>query len=87
MRKAGVTNYKEFAVKAIAAIPDLPISFEVFSDDLKTMEREAREIASWGGNTSVIILTGSTPVSAIRPAKTETIARALGSIAAATSRT
>jgi transaldolase len=55
MRKAGVTNYKEFAVRAIAAIPDLPISFEVFSDDLKTMEREAREIASWGGNTYVKI--------------------------------
>ena len=55
MRKAGVTNYKEFAVKAIAAIPDLPISFEVFSDDFDTMEREAREIASWGGNTYVKI--------------------------------
>jgi transaldolase len=51
MRKAGVANYKEFAVKAIAAISDLPISFEVFADDFKTMEREAREIASWGGNT------------------------------------
>ena len=55
MRKAGVTNYKEFAGKAIAAIPDLPISFEVFSDDFETMEREAREIASWGGNTYVKI--------------------------------
>jgi transaldolase len=55
MRKAGVTNYKEFAVKAIAAIPDLPISFEVFSDDFNTMEREAREIVSWGGNTYVKI--------------------------------
>jgi transaldolase len=55
MRKAGVTNYKEFAVTAIAAIPDLPISFEVFSDDFKTMKREAREIASWGGNTYVKI--------------------------------
>jgi transaldolase len=50
MRKAGVSDYKEFAQKAIAAIPDLPISFEVFSDDFDTMEREAREIASWGGN-------------------------------------
>jgi transaldolase len=55
MRKAGVTDYKVFAVKAIAAIPDLPISFEVFSDDFDTMEREAREIASWGGNTYVKI--------------------------------
>jgi transaldolase len=55
MRKAGVSDYREFARKAIAAIPDLPISFEVFSDDFDSMEREAREIASWGGNTYVKI--------------------------------
>jgi transaldolase len=55
MRKAGITDHKAFALKAIAAIPDLPISFEVFSDDFDTMEREAREIASWGGNTYVKI--------------------------------
>lgn len=55
MRKAGVIDYKAFAKKAIAAIPDLPISFEVFSDDFETMEREAREIASWGGDTYVKI--------------------------------
>lgn len=55
MRKAGVTDYKDFAQKAIKAIPDLPISFEVFSDDFETMEREAREIASWGGDTYVKI--------------------------------
>jgi transaldolase len=55
MRKAGVADYKSFALKAIAAIPDLPISFEVFSDDFNSMEREAREIASWGGDTYVKI--------------------------------
>jgi transaldolase len=55
MRKAGVSDYKEFAKKAIAAIPDLPISFEVFSDAFDMMEREAREIASWGGDTYVKI--------------------------------
>ena len=44
-----------FAKKVIAAIPDMPVSFEVFSDDFATMEREAREIASWGGNTYVKI--------------------------------
>jgi transaldolase len=53
MRKAGIVDYKAFALKVIAAIPDLPISFEVFSDDFETMEREAREIASWGGDTYV----------------------------------
>jgi transaldolase len=55
MRKAGATDYKAFAQAAIKAIPDLPISFEVFSDDFDVMEREAREIASWGGDTYVKI--------------------------------
>jgi transaldolase len=55
MRRAGVTDYKAFAQAAIKAIPDLPISFEVFSDDFDTMEREAREIARWGGDTYVKI--------------------------------
>jgi transaldolase len=55
MRKAGVTDYKAFANAAIKAIPDLPISFEVFSDDFPTMEKEAREIAGWGGDTYVKI--------------------------------
>jgi transaldolase len=55
MRKAGVTDYKAFAREAIRAIPDLPISFEVFADEFDAMEREAREIASWGGNTYVKI--------------------------------
>src|SRR5262245_3146159 len=55
MRKAGIRDYRAFAKNAIAAIPDLPISFEVFSDDFETMEREAREIASWGGNTYIKI--------------------------------
>lgn len=55
MKKAGVADFRGFALKAIAAIPEMPISFEVFSDDFETMEREAREIASWGGNTYVKI--------------------------------
>lgn len=53
MRKAGITDYADFARSVIAAIPDLPISFEVFSDDFPSMEREARTIASWGGNTYI----------------------------------
>jgi transaldolase len=55
MRKAGINDYKKFARQVIAAIPDMPISFEVFSDDFATMEREAREIASWGGDTYIKI--------------------------------
>jgi len=48
MKKAGVRNYEEFAKAALQAIPDLPISFEVFSDDFSGMEREARKITTWG---------------------------------------
>ncbi|WP_219968281.1 transaldolase [Methanospirillum stamsii] len=48
MKKAGVHNYEEFAKNALIAIPDLPISFEVFSDDFEGMEKEARKIATWG---------------------------------------
>jgi transaldolase len=53
MRKAGVGDYETFARTAIAAIPDLPISFEVFSDGFGAMEREARKISSWGGCTYI----------------------------------
>ena len=55
MRKAGITDYRRFAKEVIAAIPDKPISFEVFSDDFAEMERQAIEIASWGSNVYVKI--------------------------------
>ena len=55
MRKAGVTDYKAFARTVLEAIPDKPISFEVFSDEFDEMERQAREISSWGPNVYVKI--------------------------------
>ena len=55
MRKAGITDYRGFAKEVLAAIPDRPISFEVFSDEFPEMERQAREIASWGENVYVKI--------------------------------
>ncbi len=55
MRKAGIVDYRGFAREVLAAIPDRPISFEVFSDDLSEMERQAREIATWGDNIYVKI--------------------------------
>lgn len=55
MKKDGVKNYKEFAIEVLRRIPDLPISFEVFSDDFESMEKEAREINSWGSNVYVKI--------------------------------
>jgi transaldolase len=53
MRQARVNDYEKFALEAIDTVPDLPISFEVFSDDVETMEKEARKIASWGGKAYV----------------------------------
>jgi transaldolase len=55
MRKAGISDYRGFAQQVLKAIPDRPISFEVFSDEFVEMERQAREIASWGDNVYVKI--------------------------------
>ncbi|MDR1520297.1 MAG: transaldolase [Planctomycetota bacterium] len=55
MRKAGVTDYAAFAKTVIAAIPDRPLSFEVFSDEFAEMERQAKLIRSWGDNVYVKI--------------------------------
>ncbi len=55
MRKAGVSDYRAFARDVVRAIPDRPISFEVFSDEFPEMERQAREIATWGEHVYVKI--------------------------------
>jgi transaldolase len=55
MRKAGITDYKAFAIDILKSISDKPISFEVFSDDFAEMEKQANEIASWGDNVYVKI--------------------------------
>jgi transaldolase len=55
MRSAGVSDYKTFALEVLEAIPDRPVSFEVFADDFPAMEDQAREIASWGDNVYVKI--------------------------------
>jgi transaldolase len=55
MRKDGVTNYEKFAKDVLKEITDLPISFEVFSDDFDSMEKEARKISGWGKNVFVKI--------------------------------
>jgi transaldolase len=55
MRKANVMDYESFAKEVLREIADLPISFEVFSDEFDIMERQARKIASWGQNVNVKI--------------------------------
>ncbi len=60
MRKVGIRDYRGFAHEVIAAIPDRPISFEVFSDDFLEMERQANEIATWGEHVYVKIPVSNT---------------------------
>ena len=55
MRKANVTDYVAFAREVLAAIPNHPVSFEVFADEFAAMEAQALEIASWGANVYVKI--------------------------------
>ena len=55
MRVAGITDYEAFAREILQAIPDRPISLEVFSDDFAEMEAQGRRIASWGENVYVKI--------------------------------
>jgi transaldolase len=55
MKKAGITDYFKFAKEVLQEIPNKPISFEVFSDELKEMEIQAEKISSWGENVYVKI--------------------------------
>jgi transaldolase len=55
LRKAGVSDYREFALDILKSIPDRPISFEVFSDEFEEMEAQAGKISGWGGNVFVKI--------------------------------
>jgi transaldolase len=55
MRKAGISDYEAFARDILQAIPDRPISFEVFADEFDEMERQAGRIAEWGENVFVKI--------------------------------
>ena len=43
MRKAGISDYEAFAREALQVVTTLPISFEVFSDELREMETPGPE--------------------------------------------
>ena len=55
MRAAGVTDYERFARDVVAAVPTMPVSFEVFADDFDEMQRQARLISTWGDQVYVKI--------------------------------
>ncbi|MGA2892816.1 MAG: transaldolase [Xanthobacteraceae bacterium] len=72
MRKAGIEDYEDFARRLVKAIPDRPISFEVFADDFDEMIAQGRVIASWGDNVNVKI-----PVTTTKGAFTGPVIRTL----------
>ncbi len=55
MRKAGILDYEAFGRRLLRAIPDRPVSLEVFADDVAGMEAQALAIADWGANVNVKI--------------------------------
>lgn len=55
LAKAGVRDYASFARSILAEIRDLPISFEVFADDVSEMERQAEIIGAWAPNVNIKI--------------------------------
>tara|TARA_B110000238_G_C16002109_1_gene384962 strand:- start:337 stop:936 length:600 start_codon:yes stop_codon:yes gene_type:complete len=55
MKKAGIKNYTNFSKKILTKIKKKPISFEVFSDNLDEIYKQAKIISSWGKNVYVKI--------------------------------
>ena len=55
MRGAGIIDYEHFARDILEAIPDRPISLEVFSDEFPEMKRQALKINTWADNIYVKI--------------------------------
>lgn len=72
MRKAGIDDYTAFALDVLQVIHDRPISFEVFSDELDEMKRQALLIRDWGKNVYVKI-----PVTNTRKESTTDLVREL----------
>lgn len=67
MRRVGITDYEAFARDVIAAVPDHPVSLEVFADDFDAMIAQGRRIASWGANVNVKVPVTDTKGNFARP--------------------
>ena len=55
MRQAGVTDYRKFAEEILGVVKEIPVSFEVFADDMGGMYNQAKEISKFGKNVFVKI--------------------------------
>ena len=72
MKQAGITDYEAFAKEILPVVSGRSVSFEVFSDELDEMERQAEKIADWGDNVYVKI-----PVTNTKKIKTLPLIRSL----------
>ncbi len=67
MRQAGISEYEKSARQILEAIPDLPISFEVFADDFEGMIQQGKQIAKWHSNVVVKVPIINTKGEVTRP--------------------
>ena len=77
MAKAGVTDYITFAKEVLRIVPDLPVSFEVFSDDFDGMRRQALILTELGKNVYVKIPVTNTKSAPAAPLIKELSAKGL----------
>jgi transaldolase len=61
LAKAGITNYLVFAQEVLRIVTDLPVSFEVFSDDFDEMQEQALTLGGLAENVYVKIPVTDTP--------------------------
>ena len=55
MRKSGVKNYLSFAKRVLKIVKEKPVSFEIFADETKEIEKQAIKISKLGKNVYVKI--------------------------------
>ena len=55
MKKSGIKDYEKFSRDILETIKEKPFSLEVFADDFKEIEAQARKINQWGKNVYVKI--------------------------------
>ena len=55
MKAAGITSYIDFAKEALDKLGDVPISFEVFADDIGEMYEQGRKLGLLGDNVYIKI--------------------------------
>ena len=60
MKSSGITDYLGFAREVLSGVKEKSISFEVFSDDLNDMYRQAHILADLGENVWVKIPVSNT---------------------------